>query len=41
MMHVYKPHKPEEERPYEGTGQEVIDMMEHGWGVRKGRYATA
>ena len=41
MMHVYKPHKPEEERPYEGTGQEVIDMMEQGWGVRKGRYAPA
>ena len=41
MMHVYRPHKPEEERPYEGTGQEVIDMMEQGWGTRKGRYALA
>lgn len=41
MMHVYKPYKPEEERPYEGTGQEVIDIMEQGFGIRKGRYAAA
>jgi len=41
MMHVYRPHKPEDEQPYEGTGQEVIDMMEQGWGTRKGRYALA
>ena len=41
MMHVYRPHKQAEEMPYEGTGQEALDMLDMGYGRRNGRYATA
>ena len=41
MMHVYKPHQVKEPEPYEGTGQEVIDILENGSGRRSGRYAYA
>ena len=38
MMHIYKPHK-DEETPYEGTAQQMIDQMTSNVGLRSGRYA--